>query len=170
VSIPYNPLAIAGHHTIRYRVRDSQRGKSRARGRSACGVSRDPVARPQTLDVLLYLDDTDDLNGPLCVAPGSHNWIDRDLPASDFDPKPDEVVLRLSAGSLVMCHGSLWRLALPTKPGGGHRRLLLFGYGPAWMKPAIYGEKPANGLTTRLLQDPDVDQETRELLGTAGYM
>jgi hypothetical protein len=32
----------------------------------------------------------------------------------------------------------------------------------------VYGEKPENGLTTQLLQD--ADEETRELLGHAGFM
>ena len=70
-----------------------------------------------------------------------------------------------------MCHGSLWHRAMPTRPGGGMRRLLLFGYGPCWQKPAIYGEKPPNGLTARLLASPEgKDPETRELLGMAGFM
>jgi len=122
------------------------------------------------MDVLLYLDDIDDLNGPLCVVPGSHNWISEDLSASDFEDKPGQVILRLPAGSCVMAHGSLWHRALPTQPGGTVRRLLLFGYSPAWMKPSIYGKKPPDGLTVRLLEDPDLDEETRELLGAAGYM
>jgi hypothetical protein len=126
--------------------------------------------RPQTLDVLLYLDDLDDKNGPLCVVPGSHHWLDRDLGAADFEEKPGQVVLRLPAGSLVMCHGALWHRALPTQPCGTVRRLLLYGYGPAWGKPAIYGVKPVGGLTTRLLESGDADEETRELLGLAGYM
>lgn len=145
----------------------------------------DPIppwfARPQTLDVLLYLDDINDLNGPLCVVPGSHDWLERDQPANDFRELPGQVTLRLRAGSAVLCHGSLWHRARPTQPGGTMRRLLLFGYGPSWMKPAIYGEKPADGLTTRLLRDADkgnagngdagsADEETRELLGVAGYM
>ena len=135
----------------------------------------DPIppffSRPQTLDVLLYLDDIDDRNGPLCVVPGSHNWTDRDLSNMDFAGKPDQVVLKLTAGSCVMCHGSLWHRALPTLPGGTMRRLLLFGYGPGWQKPAIYGEKPADGLTAQFLNSPEGrDEETRELLGAAGYM
>ena len=132
----------------------------------------DPIppwfSRPQTLDVLLYLDDIDDLNGPLCVVPRSHNWIDVDQPANDFADHPDQVVLRLPAGSCVMCHGALWHRAMPTQPGSTIRRLLLFGYGPAWMKAAIYGKKPEHGLTDRLLED--ADRETRELLGVDGYM
>ncbi|MBV9868834.1 MAG: phytanoyl-CoA dioxygenase family protein [Abitibacteriaceae bacterium] len=132
----------------------------------------DPIppwfARPQTLDVLLYLDDINETNGPLAVVPGSHHRINEDQPANDFGDLPGQVVLQLPAGSLVICHGALWHRALPTQPGCTMRRLLLFGYGPAWQKPAIYGVKPEEGLTTKLLQDADA--ETRELLGYAGYM
>ncbi len=135
-------------------------------------VIPDPIpplfSQPHTLDVLLYLDDIDDLNGPLCVVPGSHLWINQDLPMNDFTDQPDQVVLRLPAGSCVITHGSLWHRALPTHPGCPIRRLLLFGYGPAWIKGSIYGRKPANGLTQQLHQD--ADEETRELLGVAGYM
>jgi len=132
----------------------------------------DPIpawfARPHTLDVLLYLDDITDLNGPLCVVPGSHNRIEEDQPAHHYGDLPGQVVLRLPAGSCVLCHGALWHRAMPTQPGGTIRRLLLFGYGPAWMKPSIYGEQPKNGLTTALRADSD--RETRELLGGAGFM
>lgn len=125
---------------------------------------------PHTLDVLLYLDDVDDRNGPLCVVPGSHRWNDRDLSPNTFDTKPDEVVLRLPAGSCVLASGSLWHRALPTRPDGTIRRLLLWGYGPSWLKTSIYGVKPADGLTDRLLAQPDLDEESRELLGVSGYM
>ncbi|HZO87677.1 MAG TPA: phytanoyl-CoA dioxygenase family protein [Chthonomonadaceae bacterium] len=123
---------------------------------------------PQTLDVLLYLDDLDDRNGPLCVLPGSHHWRNVDMAQEDFEEKPGQVVLRLPAGSCVFAHGSLWHRALPTQPGCTRRRLLLFGYGPAWMVSSIYGEKPKDGLTQTLLAEADA--ETRELLGLAGYM
>ncbi len=125
---------------------------------------------PHTLDVLLYLDDTNDLNGPLCVVPGSHTRPNAELAAGDFADKPGQVILPLPAGSCVFAHGSLWHRALPTRPGGTLRRLLLFGYGPAWMKPSVYGQKPPDGLTQRLLQSGEADEETRELLGAAGYM
>jgi len=127
-------------------------------------------SRPQSLDALLYLDDVDDKNGPLCVLPGSHHGLEQDLGKDDFEDKPGQVTLRLPAGSLVLAHGSLWHRALPTQPGGTIRRLLLFGYSPAHMKPAIYGKKPEDGLTVPLLQRQDLDEETRELLGLAGYM
>ena len=137
-------------------------------------VIPDPIpplfSRPQTVDVLLYLDDITDLNGPLCVVPGSHNWLERDLNTGEFGDQPGQVTLRLPAGSAVLASGSLWHRALPTRSGGTVRRLLLFGYGPAWLKSSIYGDKPQDGLTARLLQSPDTDEETRELLGTSGYM
>lgn len=133
----------------------------------------DPVppffSRPQTMDVLIYLDAADDANGPLCVVPGSHRWTDIDLAEEDYDTKPGQVVLRVPAGGCVFTHGSLWHRALPTRPEGTVRRLLLLGYGPTWMKSSIYGEKPTDGLTARLLAD-GADEETRELLGVAGYM
>jgi hypothetical protein len=127
-------------------------------------------ARPQTVDVLLYLDAIDNKNGPLCVVPGSHDWLDRELTTAEFADRPGQVTLRLPAGSVVLAHGSLWHRAMPTLPGGTIRRLLLWGYGPAWQKTSIYGVKPENGLTDQLLAAPDVDEETRELLGVAGFM
>ncbi|HEX5324633.1 MAG TPA: phytanoyl-CoA dioxygenase family protein [Capsulimonadaceae bacterium] len=127
-------------------------------------------ATPETLDILLYLDEIDDNNGPLCLIPGSHKWLERDLGTNDFADKPGQITLHLPAGSCVMAHGSLWHRAMPTRPGGTLRRLLLFGYSPAWQKASIYGEKPKNGLTEKLLADPATDEETRELLGIAGYM
>lgn len=132
----------------------------------------DPIppffSRPQTIDALIYLDDADDANGPLCVVPGSHRWIEDQLPDEDYGDKEGQVILRVPEGSCVMCHGSLWHRALPTRPEGTVRRLLLLGYGPTWMKPSIYGEKPREGLTERLSRD--ADEQTRELLGKAGWM
>lgn len=132
----------------------------------------DPIppffSQPQTIDALIYLDEVDDANGLLAVVPGSHRRIDEDLPAEEYGDLPGQVLLRLPAGSGVMCHGALWHRALPNRPDGTIRRLLLLGYGPTWMKQSIYGEKPKDGLTAALLDD--ADDETRELLGAAGYM
>ncbi len=127
-------------------------------------------ARPQTLDALIYLDDLNDLNGPLCVVPGSHQWTERDLERGDLENKAGQVILKVPAGSCVIAHGALWHRALATQPGGTLRRLLLMGYGPAWQKHSIYGVKPENGLTQQLLQQDDLSDEMRELLGVAGYM
>ncbi len=132
----------------------------------------DPIpplfSRPVTIDCLLYLDDITERNGPLCILPGSHLWMDRDLDSNTFEDYPNQIEFQLSAGSCVLTHGSLWHRAKPTLPGTSDRRLLLFGYGPSWQKESIYGTKPTNGLTKSLLKN--ADEETLELLGLAGYM
>jgi ectoine hydroxylase-related dioxygenase (phytanoyl-CoA dioxygenase family) len=124
--------------------------------------------RPHGLDCLIYLDEIDDDNGPLCVRPGSHKEVvSSDLPADLYDDLPDQVVLRLPAGSVVMMHCMLWHRARPPKPERKNRRVLLLNYTPTWMKQAPYGVKPENGLTQPLLDSGD--PELRELLGVGGY-
>ncbi len=125
--------------------------------------------RPQTLDALLYLDDIDDRNGPLCVVPArtsgpTGTWRRR---ISTTSPGRSCSARRPEAASLPT---AACGTARSPRGRGTIRRLLLFGYGPAWMKPSIYGRKPEDGLTAQLLQSPDVDEETRELLGASGYM
>jgi ectoine hydroxylase-related dioxygenase (phytanoyl-CoA dioxygenase family) len=124
-------------------------------------------AEPHALDCLIYLDDANDANGPLCIVPGSHRWRLEELPSEDYSCKPGQVILRVSAGGCVMAHGSLWHRALPTTPQGTKRRLLILSYCPTWMKQAPYGVKPTNGLTKTMLEN--ADPETRELLGVGGY-
>jgi hypothetical protein len=48
--------------------------------------------------------------------------------------------------------------------------LLLFAYAPAWLKGTSVGQRPTDGLTAQLLARPDVDEETRQLLGASGWM
>lgn len=123
--------------------------------------------RPQSLDALIYLDDIDENNRPLFVVPGSHQWLERELPAGQKDDRADQQQITFGAGSMVLMFGSLWDRARPTD-GMRHRRLIISGYSPAWQKPAIYGRKPDDGLTHDLARNGD--EETRELLGLAGYM
>jgi len=119
---------------------------------------------PQLVDVLMYLDDANAVNGRLCVVPGSHTWYDRDLPPESYDDRPDQVALDVPAGSAVFTHGNIWHRATPTQPTGTVRRLLIWGFGPTWMRPSGYGVQPKDGLTKKLLADTD-DPVIRELLG-----
>jgi ectoine hydroxylase-related dioxygenase (phytanoyl-CoA dioxygenase family) len=120
-------------------------------------------SRPHVLDNLIYLDDLNEANGPLCVVPRSHRQ-DRDLPAEQFGDMPGQVVLHLPAGSCVTSHAGLWHRAMPTRPDGTVRRLLILGYSPTWMKPI---DAFGSGLTAALRSSSD--PETRELLGLSGY-
>jgi ectoine hydroxylase-related dioxygenase (phytanoyl-CoA dioxygenase family) len=122
---------------------------------------------PHAIDCLIYLDNLTDDNGPLCFLPGSHRDMKMDMPMHDFHDLAGQVLIKVPAGSCVIIHSNLWHRALPTKPEGTKRRLLLLTYVPTWMRQAPYGVKPQNGLTERLLTD--ADEETRELLGLGGY-
>jgi ectoine hydroxylase-related dioxygenase (phytanoyl-CoA dioxygenase family) len=122
-------------------------------------------SRPQVLDNLIYLDDTDEQTGGLAVLPGSHLWDHTDLPIGDTSEKPGQINLFLPAGSCVTATASLWHRGLPTLPGGRVRRLLIIGYSPTWMKQI---DRPGEGLTRSLLEN-NPDPETSELLGRTGY-
>jgi ectoine hydroxylase-related dioxygenase (phytanoyl-CoA dioxygenase family) len=121
--------------------------------------------QPHSIDALIYLDDLDDDTGPLCVLPGSHAWLDREPPNNHFGPLPDEVVLRLPAGSVVIAHSNLWHRAMPTL--GRKRRMLILGYAPVWLRKSPYGTAPTDGLTRQLLEGGD--DEIQELLGVKGF-
>ena len=124
-------------------------------------------ARPVVLDHLIYLDDLTLESGPLVVLPGSHKW-NGDIPTGDHSDKEGQKTVLVPAGSCVTSHSGLWHKAMPTLPGGGKRRLLIWGHGPVWVKQI---DKPSNGagygLTDTLIQGSD--EETRELLGLSGY-
>ena len=119
--------------------------------------------RPHVLDVLIYLDDLNDANGPLSMVPGSHQRINEDLPPDLFGDLPGQVTLKLPAGRAVFIHGNLWHLARPTTKDGTVRRLLILPYAASWLKLPSYGKRPENGLMAPLYQNPD--PETAELLG-----
>jgi ectoine hydroxylase-related dioxygenase (phytanoyl-CoA dioxygenase family) len=134
-------------------------------------VISDPLppffVHPHGLDCLLYLDELNDDNGPLAFLPASH-WNTRyHTPSEDFEDKPGQVIVKVPAGSCIIIHSNLWHRALPTKPTGQKRRLLIITYTPTWMKQAPYGVKPTDGLTGALLNTGD--EEARELLGVGGY-
>lgn len=120
--------------------------------------------RPVVLDNLIYLDDLTDDTGPLVVMPRSHR-TNADLPSGDFSDKPGQVIVRCPAGSVVTSHSSLWHKALAPKPGGGKRRLLIFGYSPVWLKTIDVPLK----LRGRTASDAGATEEERELVGLSGY-
>ncbi|MBI3829872.1 MAG: phytanoyl-CoA dioxygenase family protein [Planctomycetes bacterium] len=122
---------------------------------------------PHIVDALVYLDDLSDATGPICVVPGSHKRIESDLPDDDFADKPDQVALRVPAGSVVFIHGNLWHRAMPTLPHGARRRLVIAGFAPTWMKAPPHGRIAEDGLIARKIKAGG--DETRELLGAQGY-
>ena len=123
--------------------------------------------RPHSVDVLLYLDDLNDANGPVVVLPGSHDRILEDLAPDSYGDFPGQKVLRLPAGSAVITHAGLWHRAMPTTAQGIRRRLVIIGYAPTWMREAPYGVRDMGGLSKKMREEGD--GPSRELLGNGGY-
>lgn len=124
--------------------------------------------RPHGLDVLIYLDDVTEENGPLCIVPGTHHQLDREPPGEYYGDLPGQIKLRPPAGTAVFLHANLWHRGMPNTENGAKRRLLLFNYCPTWLKRGVYGVRPADGLTRPLIEQGD--PEMLELLGIKGYM
>ena len=122
---------------------------------------------PHTIDCLIYLDELNEANGTLAIVPGSHRRIHDPLPADCYDDLPGQKVVRGAAGTCIIMHSNLWHRALPTRPDGEKRRLLILCYGPTWMRYSPFGVKPEDSLVDAY-QD-EADSETKELLGIGGY-
>ena len=122
---------------------------------------------PHTLDFLIYLDELKDANGTLAIVPGSHLRIHDPLPADCYDDLPGQKLVRGPAGTCIIMHSNLWHRALPTRPDGEKRRLLILTYGPTWMRYSPFGMKPEDSLVDALLDE--ASPETKELLGIGGY-
>ena len=123
-------------------------------------------SQPHAIDCLIYLDELNDETGPLSVIPGSHRWLDHEAPRQHYASLPDEKVLRMPAGSMVIIHANLWHRALPTLQG--RRRMIILSYTPSWLRESPHGgPAPEDGLTRDLIADGD--REMRELLGHEGF-
>lgn len=124
-------------------------------------------AHPHSLDALIYLDDVNEDNGPLCFIPGSHKDIHREVQFRDHEDKEGQVAVSCDAGDCIFSHSNLWHRVLPSlKTGekGERRRVLLLGFMPAWFKREFpKGIVPQKRPTEELLKNGD--SEIRELLG-----
>src|ERR1044071_833471 len=110
-------------------------------------VVPDPIppffSYPHAIHCLLYLDDIGGSNGPLCVLPGSHRRP-RDTYIQDQNRDIEgQVILSLDAGACVMLHANLWHRVLPSLPSTGYRRVVIFGYLPAWVTGTEKGGRQA---------------------------
>ncbi len=124
-------------------------------------------AFPHKLDCLIYLDELNDANGLLAVAPGTHLDAGEELPLEEHGALAGQEEIRAPAGTCVMLHGNLWHRAMPTGAEGKKRRVLILSYGPTWMRSSPFGEKPENGLMAKVIEE--ADPATQELLGVGGY-
>ena len=122
----------------------------------------------QGLDCLHYLDASNADSGPTAVIPGSHRNPQIDL-AHDQADHPDQRILELPAGSLLLMHPNLYHRGLPATGATPRRRLLIVSFVPSWYRWSPH-DRHDHGpwiqtMATRWRDDP----EQLELLGIGGY-
>jgi ectoine hydroxylase-related dioxygenase (phytanoyl-CoA dioxygenase family) len=117
---------------------------------------------PHAVDGILYLDDITEREGGLCVLPRSHLEDHMFIEDGDDGDRDGQRVIHARAGDCVIHHVNLWHRTVPTRPGCARRRVIVFGYQPAWLKSDVRrGVKVAPTITDALRETGD--EETREL-------
>jgi len=79
----------------------------------------------QNIVAMLYLDESNKNNGALRIIPKSHKitgWINENL--SDLTHHPDEIIIEVKEGSIILFDGNLWHSG--TKNINGKRRRVLY--------------------------------------------
>lgn len=120
---------------------------------------------PHQVHCLVYLDRITEVEGALCLLPGSHTDLGVRIPLGDGSQKDGEIRLFFEPGDAVLIHGNLWHRTAPSQEDAGYRRLLLLGYVPAWIRnnTGDRGIRAAHPLKADLALAGD--SEMRELLG-----
>lgn len=135
-------------------------------------VNCDPLppwwSAPQGVDCLLYLDGLDRASGALAVIPGSHRDPTRRL-AWDHVEYPDQVVVELPPGSVVVMHPNLAHRSIAAQHAQRRRRLVIVNWVPTWYRTSPYEKRDyADWIAT--MAERWADQPERlELLGIGGY-
>ncbi len=119
---------------------------------------------PNTINCIYYLDDLTPETGGLGLVPGTH--LHSTPPPDDFRDIPEEMILYVPAGSVVMKNTGVWHRGRPSKPGGDIRRNLLVGHSPIWLKQTRFDGFGETGgpLTKPLIENGD--PLLRDLLGS----
>ena len=122
---------------------------------------------PVIVRVSYYLDDLTPENGPFRLLPRSHLCLHPDAqPYIRYDAHPEEVALPAKAGDAVLFGPRIFHGAHPYKGTTGIRRVLLYGYRPAWASPV----QPVDEWDAEdLAKAPDVARRFLQPLNTKGW-
>ena len=113
------------------------------------------------IDILIYLDDVTEENGPLCVISSSFRQAEFD--GDVREEHLDQTELLPSAGTAVMIHSNLWHRSKPTINNDKFRRLIIMSIVPAWYRMGPHGEQPADPPSAEILADPNADKDLKML-------
>jgi len=111
---------------------------------------------PHAIHVFLNIDPIDAENGQFCLLPGSHRFTRKIYRQDDVADLDGQRILSLPAGSCLVMHANLWHRTTTSTAHGGPRRVLLFGYMPAWMSIEERRDNAAQLTAEHALQPTDV--------------
>ena len=122
---------------------------------------------PVIVRVSYYLDDLTAENGPFRLLPRSHLCLHPDAqPYIRYDAHPEEVALAAKAGDAVLFGPRIFHGAHPYTGTTGIRRVLLYGYRPAWASPV----QPVDEWEAEdLAKAPDQARRFLQPLNTKGW-
>lgn len=122
---------------------------------------------PVIVRVSYYLDDLTVENGPFRLLPRSHLCLHPDAqPYIRYDVHPEEVALVAKAGDAVLFGPRIFHGAHPYTGATGIRRVLLYGYRPAWASPV----QPVDEWEAEdLAKAPDQARRFLQPLNTKGW-
>ncbi|NKB70520.1 MAG: hypothetical protein GKR89_25910 [Candidatus Latescibacteria bacterium] len=89
--------------------------------------------RPLALNAICYLQDLDDAYGPLRIVPQSHIKPVAIAPEAIGLPHPDEELIHLKAGDVILTHNSLLHSGTPNT-SGNKRYFFSVYYNISWLK------------------------------------
>jgi ectoine hydroxylase-related dioxygenase (phytanoyl-CoA dioxygenase family) len=89
--------------------------------------------RPLAINAISYLQDLTEAFGPLRVVPGSHRKPITVPPEARTAPRPDEMVVNMKAGDVVVIHNALLHSGTPNTSGELRFFFSIF-YNLTWLK------------------------------------
>jgi hypothetical protein len=126
------------------------------------------AAAPAVITMLVYLDPASVGTGPLFVVPGSHARAQQ--PPHTHDDLPDQVVLCVEPGQVVLMNAALWHRGGPNHSPDQVRRLVTLQVSSVYMSPFNFEPSLPSPAFLRLVEQARArrDEPLLELLGLGG--
>jgi hypothetical protein len=119
----------------------------------------DVYERPNAMNAICYLQNLDDRFGPLRVVVGSHLLPITMTPDQRTKPHPEETVLNMEAGDVILTHNNLIHSGTPNT-SGALRYFFSIYYNLTWLK---HTDNHSGPLTQQLLAEARTRNDHRQM-------